>query len=147
MDSTSIMTERNELLDSSRDRGHEATDIKIRAVLGAAAILIAVLIISHLFLLDLFETLTREAAPPEPTPFPFEEFPPGPRLQPNPAQDLQALRQAEEVILSSYGWVEHQAGVVRIPIERAMDLLIEQGHTLKPREKADIRQLIQERPP
>jgi hypothetical protein len=29
--------------------------------------------------------------------------------------------------LSSYGWVDREAGIVRIPIDRAMDLLAERG--------------------
>ena len=30
-------------------------------------------------------------------------------------------------MLHSYGWVDQQAGIVRIPIDRAMTLLTERG--------------------
>jgi len=56
---------------------------------------------------------------------PRESLPPEPRLQVSPAQDLKELRAAEDAMLHSYGWVDQQAGVVRIPIERAMELLAE----------------------
>jgi hypothetical protein len=50
-----------------------------------------------------------------------------PHLQMNPHGDLQTFRQREEVELNSYGWINRTAGVVRIPIEQAMDLIAEQG--------------------
>lgn len=43
-----------------------------------------------------------------------------PELQINPAADLAAHRAAEQRELTSYGWVDQQNGVVRIPIDRAM---------------------------
>lgn len=48
---------------------------------------------------------------------------PFPREQPHPQEDLNALRTREEIELNSYGWVDRTNGIVRIPIERAMDLL------------------------
>ena len=38
----------------------------------------------------------------------------------------------EEQTLNSYGWVDQQAGVVRIPIDRAMDLLAQRGLPTRP---------------
>jgi hypothetical protein len=54
------------------------------------------------------------------------EFP-QPRLQVKPGVDLKTLRAEEERELSSYGWVNRSAGVVRIPIDRAMDLIMQRG--------------------
>ena len=34
---------------------------------------------------------------------------------------------AEEQELNSYGWVDAGNGITRIPIDRAMDLILEQG--------------------
>jgi hypothetical protein len=48
-------------------------------------------------------------------------------LQIHPAHYLEQLRQGEDEKLNSYGWVDQKAGTVRIPIDRAMDLLIEKG--------------------
>ena len=38
-------------------------------------------------------------------------------------KDLRELREAESNLLDHYGWVDKSAGVVRIPIDRAIDLL------------------------
>jgi hypothetical protein len=52
---------------------------------------------------------------------------PEPRLQISPARDLKAFREREDAELNSYGWVNRTAGVVRIPIQNAMELLVRQG--------------------
>lgn len=38
-----------------------------------------------------------------------------------------ALRAAETELLNTYGWIDQEAGVVRIPIDRAMELIAERG--------------------
>ncbi len=50
-----------------------------------------------------------------------------PRLQAHPAADLQRYLQHEREILNTYGWVDRKDGIVRIPIQRAMALLLKQG--------------------
>lgn len=52
---------------------------------------------------------------------------PPPRLESNPAVDFEEFRAAEDAKLNSYGWVDTDAGIVRIPIERAMDLIVQRG--------------------
>jgi hypothetical protein len=53
--------------------------------------------------------------------------PPAPRLQPDPRLDLAKLRREETEWLNTYGWVDRAQGVVRIPIERAMELTAARG--------------------
>lgn len=50
-----------------------------------------------------------------------------PLLQIQPAVDLKDLREREEGELNSFGWVDKAGGIARIPIARAMDLLLEEG--------------------
>jgi hypothetical protein len=50
-----------------------------------------------------------------------------PPLQASPAEDLRELRQTEEALLTGYGWVDQEAEVVKIPIDRAIELLAERG--------------------
>lgn len=52
---------------------------------------------------------------------------PRPRLQASPKRDLDELRQAEDKALNSYGWIDRDAGQVRIPIDRAMELMVQRG--------------------
>ena len=53
--------------------------------------------------------------------------PPEPRIEVAPYEQLQQLRVKEDHILNSYAWVDKQSGVVRVPIDRAIDLLAAKG--------------------
>jgi hypothetical protein len=53
--------------------------------------------------------------------------PPPPRLQNYPFQDIKELRRNDKPLLDSYEWIDRSAGTVRIPVDRAMDLLAERG--------------------
>jgi hypothetical protein len=55
------------------------------------------------------------------------EAPPEPRLQVHPREEFKAVKAAEDATLNSYGWVDQKTGIVRIPIDRAVDLLAEKG--------------------
>jgi hypothetical protein len=50
-----------------------------------------------------------------------------PHLQIDPHADLVRFRADEEARLHSYGWVDRKAGVIHIPIERAMELTAQRG--------------------
>ncbi|MGZ4964857.1 MAG: hypothetical protein ACXWIU_04760 [Limisphaerales bacterium] len=56
-----------------------------------------------------------------------------PRLQISPPADLSKLREEEAQELNTYGWINQTAGVVRIPVDRAMELVLQKG--LPAREK------------
>jgi len=57
---------------------------------------------------------------------------PQPRLETNETMEINAFRLHEEQTLNSYGWVDQQAGVVRIPIDRAMELVAQRGLPTRP---------------
>lgn len=50
-----------------------------------------------------------------------------PLLQPDAAADLRESREQSRRWLSGYGWVDRTAGIVHIPVERAMRVLVERG--------------------
>lgn len=52
---------------------------------------------------------------------------PQPRLEKNERLEINDFLLKEEQTLDSYGWVDQKAGVVRIPIERAMELVAQRG--------------------
>jgi len=54
------------------------------------------------------------------------EFPP-PRLLVRPGASLAELRAAEESDLNSYGWVDRASGIARVPVDRAIQLLLQRG--------------------
>lgn len=58
--------------------------------------------------------------------------PPEPQLQPQPSRDWQQMLAEETQRLNSYGWINQSAGTVHIPIERAIELTLEQGLPVRP---------------
>jgi len=58
--------------------------------------------------------------------------PPNPRLQSDPFVELDILRAKQDGQLESYGWVDESTGLVHIPIDRAMDLLVANGLPVTP---------------
>ncbi len=58
--------------------------------------------------------------------------PPPPRLETQPGQTLEPYAAREEVALNSYAWIDRSQGIVRIPIERAKDLIVESGLPTRP---------------
>ncbi len=51
----------------------------------------------------------------------------GPAILVNEPATLGIFREAEALELTTYGWVDRNTGVVRIPIERAKELILERG--------------------
>ncbi len=59
-------------------------------------------------------------------------LPPEPRLQAEPKVELKDLRADEDAILNSYGWVNPDKGIVRIPIDQAIDIVAAKGLPSRP---------------
>ena len=72
-------------------------------------------------------TDTRHIAPG----YPQTAFP-SPRLEEDERGQLNGILLNEEQMLYSYGWVDEKAGTIHIPIERAMDLIVERGLPVRP---------------
>jgi len=109
---------------------HEASDVNIRAIAGFAIGLVVVAIVIHFALYWLLAYYSkREAELREPITYvePGDEPPPAPRLQVAPQADLAELRAAEEQALHSYGWIDRDKNIVRLPIDRAMEIIAERG--------------------
>lgn len=116
--------------------GHEPTDVNTRpvwfAVLGTA--LGCVLIAFAVTLM--FNMLHRRAGNEDHLAAENAAVPavaesrvkyPGPRLQVAPETDLATLRAREDGELNHYGWIDKGSGIVRIPIDRAIELTALRG--------------------
>jgi len=110
-------------------KGYETVDANVRSLvwwgLGVFALLAAGVIVSavvfHYF-------VTHQTLGPPASPFEnVRALPPSPALQVTPARDLRQYLDTQDATLNSYGWVDQKAGVVRIPIDRAMDILLQKG--------------------
>jgi hypothetical protein len=111
---------------------HETSDVHIGGILGFAFGLfmagVAIYFLVWLLFLFLEAREARRVMPEFPLAVGQESrVPPEPRLQTNPRQDLRDLRSAEDAVLASYGWVDKNAGIARIPIGEAMRLTVERG--------------------
>jgi hypothetical protein len=111
---------------------HETSDVSAPGVFGFAVGLIASglvisLLVWALFLYFSVQATRRGSTVSWQTQQLPQPLPPQPRLQTDPRGDLLALREAEERTLTTYGWVDRNAGIVRIPIEQAMTLTVERG--------------------
>ena len=109
--------------------GHETRDINARAVawfgLGLVITFLVIFLMAR-WLLGIFGA--QHSVGTAVTQISGQQMqPPQPRLQSNPAGDMARFRAWENGILTNYSWVDRPAGVVRIPIERAMDLIAERG--------------------
>ena len=112
--------------------GYETTDVHVWAAGKFALALIAIILVSLGLLIGLFKYFqSRETANQARTIEPARVFP-EPRLEANPVLDLKALRAEEDKLLSGYAWVDPQKGLVRIPIDQAIDLIARRGLPSRP---------------
>jgi hypothetical protein len=110
---------------------HEERDVDARAILGFGAGLFMTGAILSVLAAVLFTYFTRQASR-VPRMFPLAaeqqtQLPPEPRLQTSPREDMEKLLAHETAVLESYGWVDKNAGIARIPIEEAMTLTVQRG--------------------
>jgi hypothetical protein len=106
--------------------GHETTDLNPKYMLYFAIVLVVAGVFIQLGLWWMFNQFEREQALKENRPTLVEAPKPNPepRLQINPGEDLQHMLQKENETLSTYGWLDRQKGIARIPIDRAMQLFL-----------------------
>ncbi len=58
----------------------------------------------------------------------------GPRLEVSPSRNWEEMKKAQERLLhgdGAYGWVSPEKGIVRIPVERAMELALQRGFAVR----------------
>jgi hypothetical protein len=116
--------------ESAHQTHHEERDISLRAVVWTVGVSVVIVLViaagvwwfyTYIRAQDEAKDVRRTlVAAPSP-------IPPDPRLQVDPALELRDFRRAQDETLNSYGWVSREEGRIRIPIQRAMDLLVERG--------------------
>ena len=111
-------------------RDFEDKDIRLRPILlfffWTALFTAGVFFAIHYFQVKMETGVANQDAPistfaTEPVQFPE------PRLQVNEQLTLAQQREREAAQLHRYAWVDQAAGVVQIPIDRAMELVVERG--------------------
>jgi hypothetical protein len=118
----------------------ERTDVDTRAILRFGAGILGGLVATFLLLFGLFAYFNVREARVGRGPARLvkpEQLPPEPTLEISPRANLAELRAAENQALETYGWVDKERGVVRIPIERAMEIIAERGLPARKQKKED----------
>lgn len=110
---------------------HETTDAPPRVPLIFILITIIVVVLGSLGMLALMNTVWQPPATTSSQAEKQAEESARPELQQNPEAELESQKRRMRQRLNSSGWVDQQAGIVHIPIDRAMDLLVERGLPLE----------------
>jgi hypothetical protein len=115
--------------------GHETKDASVRSLIIFAVSMAGTIFLVCVGMVGVFRYFGHhQTLGPPASPFEQGRPLPGPglpRLQVAPRQDLEQVLQQQNEILNSYAWVDQKSGIVRIPVERAMDLLIQRGFPVR----------------
>jgi hypothetical protein len=110
--------------------GYELSDLRpgYIALFGIAltAVIVAAAVIASLLIHFKAAEHSRQETP-VPRLAQEREATPGPRLQVDAHSELHQMRAAEDAALNNYGWVDKNAGIVRIPVDQAMEVLAKKG--------------------
>jgi hypothetical protein len=128
--------------------GFERQDLGSKPIYGFLISLVVVGVLIYYTVLGIFSMLEKYNEKHQPATSPMaqrattstrtvepgaiEKTFPEPRLETNERTEINDFRLGEEQTLNSYGWVDQNAGVVRIPITKAMQLIAERGLPTKP---------------
>jgi hypothetical protein len=122
----------------------ESDGISYKGLVWFTAFLTATALVIHVLMWVMFEFMERRNEADQPARSamadPSLQRPPGPNLLammnpqapptvlgPDEPTNLQLFRQQEDAALQTYGWIDQNAGTIRIPIARAKQLLLERG--------------------
>ncbi len=123
--------------------GYEKSDANVKFLAGFAVGLVGLMLVGMFVMRMMYVGMAeyQQAHDPPLSPLAAElpADPPEPRLQVRPVEDLQEQIRAQKEKLDSYGWVEPNAGVVRIPLERAMELVAERGLPVRTAGSEEVR--------
>jgi hypothetical protein len=126
------MSMKDHIRDKSSGRGYEEADIDFGKIL-ITGIGLLVLMVGGLLYSGMVEGIFSEtsAQPGAPREVLIEggtrRPPPEPRVEADPRSNLVALLAREDSTLFNYRWVSRDSGIVQVPIERAMELVVMNG--------------------
>jgi hypothetical protein len=125
---------------------HESSDVPVAGLLWFIVVFVVFLVVGYFVILGFYNAMVkveqkREDPPQSAVARPATADVPQnqPLLEPFPSRDakgsevmpqsntpvinLQTLRESERQVLTSYGWVDRERGIVRMPIDKAKSLL------------------------
>ena len=112
---------------SPNGAGHERTEVSVRLIVVSLAFLAVATAIVFVLVVGIFRYFYATSSAEEATRLSQPVVPPEPRIEVAPYEQLQQLRAKEDHVLNTYAWVDKQSGKVRVPIDKAIDLLAAKG--------------------
>lgn len=125
--------EHKKLSNDPIERGHETSDADAKSVfISGLSLSLGLMVFGLLFSWGTYKVFkARTSAPGAPArTFVVPDSSallPLPRLQADPHVALVPFVKSQDSILASYGWVNKDSGIAKIPIERAMELVVKKG--------------------
>jgi hypothetical protein len=113
--------------------GYERSDADAGGSYRAGLAILAAMVLTAIGLVPMYRLLARQESKAQPPPAevvksemsePLRSFP---RLVTSEPRVLADFRAREEALLTSYGWVEKDKGLARIPIDEAMRIVAAHG--------------------
>jgi hypothetical protein len=115
------------------ETGQIDREIGVKGIVWSGVALVVIALVVHFLIWGLLRGFDKiddrrdvpltpiEASSPQPAQFP------GPNLQTDEPKDLKTMHDEEDRILSQAGWVNRQQGVVRVPVDVAIDVIARRG--------------------
>ena len=110
--------------------GHERTDVRVGPLAGFLVLLAlgcAAALALMAWLFGVFNAQAQARDLPGHPLAPEHELPSGPQLQPDPPGAMRAFAAEQQRALQTPAWLDRDAGVVRLPVERALELVLDEG--------------------
>jgi len=122
---------------------HEVSDVSPKPIFFFAMGLVVLILLTLISMKVFFKLLDQDADRSDPqlsgVASERPKLPPLPRLETDPVAARKQYFQNEKVLIESYGWVDQKQGIVRVPINRAMELLVERGFPVRAEAKVNPR--------
>ncbi len=126
---------------------YEPTEVNIQGIMIFMGILLVTVVVAHLVVTAMCRRFARHLTRADaqimrgqviPSVAASRVYFPFPREQSSPRTDLRTFRTQEDLELNSYAWIDRKAGIVRIPVDRAMELIAQQGLPVRAGANTDI---------
>jgi len=114
----------------AREKGYEDYALNIGPIILGTIGIFSVAILSFISMWAMFIGLEQATIyfADDPPPMAAHQKPhTGPLIQVIPPAELALVRAENQKALTGYGWVDKDAGVAHIPVDRAIDLVLERG--------------------
>lgn len=108
------------------------TELNLKAIVWTGIATLGITAISMVLMWWLFRGFEKledreDTKPPAMAEAAAPTLPPEPRLEESPPANLAALRAREQEVLDSPAWVDEASGIVRIPLDLAIDVIARKG--------------------